>query len=176
MTNGHILSILVGIALLVLGRRLFWLFVGAAGFIFGMHVAQQFLHGRPEWMTLLLAIAAGLIGALFAIFLQKIAICVAGFFLGGYVLTKMAAEFGWSAGQYHWIVFLVGGIAGLLLISGLFDWALIILSSISGAILLLQPLPPAVAMKRPLFIVLAAAGIIIQAALMRGWPQHYRRL
>src|SRR5512135_937582 len=140
MTNVHILSILVGIAMLVLGRRLFWLFVGAAGFIFGMHVAGQFLHGRPEWMMLLFAIAAGLIGALFAVFLQRLAISVAGFFLVGYVLTRMLAEFGWKTGHYHWVLFLAGGIAGLLLVSSLFDWALIILSSISGAFLLLQPL------------------------------------
>jgi hypothetical protein len=165
MTNEHILTILVGISMLLLGRKLFWLFVGAAGFIFGMHVAGQFLHGRPEWV-LPFAIAAGLIGAVFAVFLEKLAISVAGFFLGGYVLTRMLAEFGWRT-DHHWIVFIVGGIAGLLLVASLFNWALIILSSISGAILLLQPLHAAVATKRLLFVVLVVAGIVIQAGLMR---------
>ncbi len=166
MTNVHILSILVGISLLVLGRRLFWLFVGAAGFIVGLHAAEQFLHGRPEWMLLLLAIAAGLMGALLAVFIQKLAIIVAGFFLGGYVLTRMLAEFGLAAGHPHWIIFLIGGIVGLLLVSALFDWALIVLSSISGAILLLQPLHADMTAKRLLLVVLIAAGIIIQAGLM----------
>ncbi len=171
-----ILRLLVGLSMLVLGRRLFWLFVGAAGFIFGMHIAGQFLHGRPEWMLLLFAIAAGLIGALFAVFLQKLAISVAGFFLGGYIFTRMLAEFGWMTGQYHWVLFLVGGIAGLLLMSMLFNWALISLSSITGAILLLQPSHVAVAMKRPLFVALVVAGIVVQAGLMHRGPRHRRRL
>ncbi len=166
MTNVHILTVLVGISMLVLGRRLFWLFVGAAGFIFGLHVAGQFLHGRPEWMMLLFATAAGLMGAVLAVFLQRLAISVAGFFLGGYVLSRMVAEFGWRAGHYHWILFLAGGIAGLLLVSALFDWALIILSSVSGALLLLQPFHAGMPGKRLLFAVIIAAGIIIQAGLM----------
>ncbi|HXV44298.1 MAG TPA: hypothetical protein VEC96_14645 [Anaerolineae bacterium] len=32
----HVISVLVGIAVLVAGRRLFWLFVGAVGFAIGL--------------------------------------------------------------------------------------------------------------------------------------------
>ncbi len=39
---GHtaIVSLLLGIVLLLLGRRLFWFFVGAAGFLVGMDIAN----------------------------------------------------------------------------------------------------------------------------------------
>ena len=32
-------TLVVGLAVLLFGRRLFWLFVGAAGFAMGLHVA-----------------------------------------------------------------------------------------------------------------------------------------
>ncbi len=41
-----ILEILLGIALLVAGHRLFWLFVGAMGFILGLFLAALVLK-RP---------------------------------------------------------------------------------------------------------------------------------
>jgi hypothetical protein len=37
-----LLRVLVGIGLLITGRRLFWLFVGLIGFITGTHLASRF--------------------------------------------------------------------------------------------------------------------------------------
>jgi hypothetical protein len=163
----HIVEILLGIGMLFFGRRLFWLFVGAAGFIFGMRVAAFLLHGRPEWTTLAIAVAAGLLGALFAVFLQRAAIAVAGFVLGGYALPVILGQMGLRSGHSYWILVLAGGIAGLLLVSLLFDWALIILSSVAGAVLIIEPLRAGLHIKRLLFVLLIAIGIAVQAGLMR---------
>lgn len=62
--------IIEGIALLTLGRKLFWLFVGLIGFEAGTQFAGRMFVAMPEWMTLLIAIAVGLLGAILAIFLQ----------------------------------------------------------------------------------------------------------
>jgi hypothetical protein len=70
---------IVGAALLVFGRKLFWLFVAGIGFIAGLNVATSYLKGSPQWLILLLALVAGLIGALLAVFAQSIAIGIAGF-------------------------------------------------------------------------------------------------
>jgi hypothetical protein len=165
----HILRILIGTSMLFFGRRLFWLFVGAAGFIFGIHAARLLLQGGPEWAAIALALAAGLIGALLAIFLQRFAVAVAGFALGGYVLPGLLGQLGWGSGHSYWILFFIGGIAGLLLVSVLFDWALIILSSVSGAILIIEPfhLHAGMPARRLLVVLLIAAGIAVQAGLMR---------
>jgi hypothetical protein len=166
----HILGILIGTSMLFFGRRLFWLFVGTAGFIFGIHVARLLLHGRPEWAVIALALTAGLLGALLVIFLQRLAIAVAGFVLGGYVLPGFLGQLGWGTEHSYWILVLIGGIAGLLLVSVLFDWALIILSSVSGAVLILEPLHLHAGMpaKRLLVALLIAAGIAVQAGVMRN--------
>ncbi len=72
MNQTAIVHLLLGIVLLLLGRRLFWFFVGVAGFLVGMNIAEQFVVGPPG-TNLLIAIVAGILGAVIAIFLQKVA-------------------------------------------------------------------------------------------------------
>src|SRR5204863_163981 len=78
-----IISVIVGVAILFFGRKLFWLFVAALGFAVGLEIAAYFMKEPPQWMTLVVALGCGVIGALLAILLQKIAIAIAGFIGGG---------------------------------------------------------------------------------------------
>jgi hypothetical protein len=160
-----IIAILVGLALLFFGRRLFWLFVGGIGFIAGMMLAMVFLEGQSEWVALLIGLVAGVIGALLAIFLQKLAIGVAGFFAGAYLLFNLAQRF--DQQEYAWVAFIAGGILGSLLVLVLFDWALILLSSFTGATAIAQALPLEQNLTLIAFVILVVAGIITQAAQLR---------
>ena len=54
-----VLEILVGVALLSLGRKLFWLFVSGVGFASGALLATVVLQNQPIWVTLLVAVGAG---------------------------------------------------------------------------------------------------------------------
>ena len=56
-----IANIIVGFALLILGKRLFWLFVGAIGFIGASDAAVMYFSGLPHWQILIISIAAGII-------------------------------------------------------------------------------------------------------------------
>jgi len=62
-----VLNILLGIALLLFGRKAFWLFVAGAGFVAGIALANQILQG-PEWINLVIGIGIGFLAALFALF------------------------------------------------------------------------------------------------------------
>lgn len=161
-----IVSLLLGIALLIAGRKLFWLFVGAAGFVAGLQLASQFWRG-PEIMAILIGLVVGVVFALLAIFLQGVAIGVAGFLAGGYVLTALAGMIGLSQGGFSWLIYLIGGIIGVLLVVFLFDWALITLSSLAGASLVTQSLPLASGTAGIMFLVLVILGIVIQGTTMR---------
>jgi hypothetical protein len=165
--NIRVPEILLGIAMLLFGKRLFWLFVGTAGFIVGTHLATLLPYSRPGWVTLAIAVAAGVLGAFFAIFLQRLAIAFGGFALGGYVLPRILAALGVGAGYSYWVLFLAGGIAGLFFVAVLFNWTLIVLSSISGAILILQPFHAGMHAKRLLLVLAIAIGIAAQTGLMR---------
>ena len=162
-----IISVIVGAAILLFGRKLFWLFVAALGFAVGLEIAAYFMKEPPQWMTLLVALGCGVIGALLAILLQKIAIAVAGFIAGGRIAWALAATFFVDHTHYRGITFLIGGIIGALLLLALFDWVLILLSSIEGAHLIGNgiTLPDKGAMI--LFIALAVVGVIVQGSMLR---------
>src|SRR5258708_32422031 len=78
-----ILSVVIGAVVLLFGRKLFWLCVAAIGFAAGVTPASH-LGGEPTpLLQLTFAILLGFIGALLALFLQKLAIGLAGFLGGG---------------------------------------------------------------------------------------------
>ncbi len=163
-----IISVVVGIALLLFGRRLFWLFVAALGFAIGLQLAPYLSQNPPLWLSLLLSLGLGLIGAFIALLLQKLAIGIAGFLVGGRVAIAIAAAFFVNHSHYSAITFVLGGIAGALLLVALFDWALIIFSSIEGARLIADVVHLPSTGTTILLVVLAVFGIIVQTMMFRG--------
>ena len=163
----NVLRVLIGTVVLILGRKLYWLFVAAVGFVLGMVLAPRFLSGASQWVILVIALVAGLLGALLAVFLQQAAVAVAGLIGGGYAGFVLAGIIGWDAGRFTWVPILIGGILGVVLAVALLEWALIIISSLTGAGLIVETthLRPPVA--GPLFVALLVVGIAIQAGLMR---------
>jgi hypothetical protein len=162
-----ILSALLGVALLFFGRRLFWLFVAALGFAIGLQLAPYLSHNPPLWLSLLLSLGLGLAGALFAVLLQKIAIGVAGFLVGGRVAIAVVAALVVNHAHYSVITFVVGGIIGAFLLLALFDWALIIFSAIEGARLLTSTIQLPSTGTTILVVALTIFGIIVQSAMFR---------
>lgn len=163
---------ILGIALLVMGRRLFWLFLGGVGFVFGFDFAERMVHGHPHSVILIIALFSGALGAMVAIFLQKFAVVAGGFFAGGYLLIELLKVLGVSTGDYHWIFFIAGGLVGAFLMSAVFGWTLIILSSLIGSILILQTFHFEQQLSKFLFICLVILGIGIQFGLIKKkFPQ-----
>jgi Domain of unknown function (DUF4203) len=163
-----ILSVLVGAVILLFGRKLFWLCVAAVGFAAGVEVAPLLVHQPSATLALTVALVLGFIGALFALFLQKLAIAMVGFLTGGKLALAMASAFFVQLAAHPGITFLVGGIIGALLLLIVFDWALVVLSSLVGAYLIRSviTLPPSG--SAILFVVLVAIGVGVQVTALRG--------
>ena len=163
-----IIGVIIGTAILLFGRKLFWLFVAALGFAVGLEIAAYFMREPPVWMTLVIALGLGVLGAVLAIMLQKLAIAVAGFVAGGRLASALLAAFFVDYTHYRGITFVIGGILGALLLLALFDWVLILLSSAEGAHLIAKGivLPPtgAVILLCALFLI----GVIVQGSMLRG--------
>ncbi len=166
-----IVDLVLGIALLVAGRRLFWLLVGAIGFVLGVMLATRFFHGSD--LTLVLAgLVLGIIFALLAIFLESVAIGIAGFLGGGYVLLSIAGMLGLDQNNLTtWIIFAVGGVLGVILVALLFSWALITISSLAGASMVVSAFGMTAATAGLVFIGLVIAGVLIQGTAMRREDQ-----
>jgi len=152
-----IIKLIFGFGLLLFGRRLFWIFVAAAGFFAGVELVTRFWNG-PEWLAILVGFGLGILFAILAMALKSFAIGLAGFLLGGSTLLSLAATFGVERGPMVWVLYIVGGILGIALISAFFDWALIGISSFAGASMIAQSLD----INRPV------AGLVILILLIIG--------
>ena len=171
MTISALLTLVLGIVLLLFGRRAFWIFVAVAGFIAGLTLATQYLSGQSELVILLIAIVAGVIGAVLAIMLEWLAILIAGFLAGGFLATTLAVSLGMATTSGNWVVYIIGGIIGLILVAALFDWAIIILSVLLGADLIMSGLKiPSSTYYWVIFVVLIIVGIVVQAGF---WHRRY---
>ena len=161
------INAILGGALLVAGRKLFWLFVGAIGFIIGVEAATRFFHSS-DLITIIAGLGLGAIFAVLAIFIQTLAIGVAGFLGGGYILLSLAGLFGLDKGALTWIVFIVGGIIGAALVAVLFDWALITISSLAGSSMIVRAFQLGRSTDALIFIILLMIGVAIQGSALRA--------
>lgn len=160
---------LVGLAALLFGRQLYWLFVGAAGFLVGVVLAPALFAGHPPWLTTLIALAVGALGALLAIVAKMVAIGLAGFVAGAYVaLLLLGSPAPGSLSGGAALLVLAAGVVGTVLVIALLDPALILLSSGTGAALLSrvadQTLAPGPLLGAVIFLLLLATGIAVQGA------------
>jgi hypothetical protein len=128
----------IGIMVLFIGRKLFWLFVGCIGLLAGLTYAERFLGPQAEYVVLSVAVLTGLVFATCAFLLKRLAVGLAGFLVGAYVTLYFITEFGFQETQFVWLICLFGGILGIALLAFLFDWALIFLSSVFGSVLVIQ--------------------------------------
>jgi len=160
----NIAALVVGLMLLTLGWRLFWIFVGVVGFAAGLQLAQVLGGQQPFWMLWAAGMVCGLIGAVLALFFQHLAVAIGGFIAGGILSLQLAAMLGHTAGGP---VVLVGGVVGAVALVLVFDWALVFLSSMIGAAFILDALVGRQFFYAPwLFLVVAAAGMIFQSHLL----------
>jgi hypothetical protein len=162
-----IAGVLIGVVILFFGRKLFWLCVAAVGFAVGVEVAPLLVNEPSSLLALIIALVFGVLGALLALFLQKIAIALLGFLAGGKLAAAVAAAFFVHYAQYSTIIFVIGGIIGAILLLAVFNWALIVVSSFVGAYLIQSAfvLPPTGSTL--VFVGLALTGIVVQVASFR---------
>ncbi|PIF02903.1 MAG: hypothetical protein CR990_00630 [Desulfococcus sp.] len=162
----NIPALIIGGIALVFGRKFFWLFTGVMGFSAGFRVTELFQPGISPVIIAGVGILVGVTCAVIAIFLQKLAIGIAGLICGAYLtlmllpLLRIPANHPWT-----WAFCLAGGILGTLLLVLFFDWALIALSALAGASLICQGLMPVLPAGLGFWIF---SGLLLLGALVQG--------
>lgn len=175
-------NIIIGSAILLIGRRLFWLFVGCMGFWVGYTFVERFIGPQSAIIVMGVGILTGVAGAFCAIFFQQIAVGLAGFLAGGFLTLRIVEISGYANYGMLWLVCLVGGVLGTVLLVFVFDWALIFLSSLIGAALVVDAIPMAPDIRIWLYPALIVLGFAVQAKLMsagrsrnKEWRPRARR-
>jgi hypothetical protein len=167
--------IVLGAALILAGRRLFWLLIATLGFLFAFTLVQRMSPEAAQPLHWVLAIAAGLVGALLAIFAQQLAVGAAGMLFGGYTTLWILERYGVDLGKWEWVALLAGGVVAAVLALLVLETALVVLSSILGASLIagatrLDGLPVVV-----VFAVLLIVGVSVQLGTGGGKAPRRRR-
>lgn len=170
----------LGAVLLLAGRRLFWFSLGLAGFAIGLAAMSyvDFPPSAPPWTPYAAAAVFGLLGFLLAIFVQRFVVGAVGFIAGGLAAIWLAATFEWPvelwltqlglappvAGTWGWLLlFFIGGAALAALAGYLFEAALIVLSSLGGALLVVAVTDFDPQIDLVLLPALALLGMLAQA-------------
>ena len=158
----HLTLIAAGSLMLLLGRRLFWLFVAAVGYLISATVVPQILPNQPESVILTISIMAGLLGALMAIMVQKFAVGLTGFAAGGYIVYYLLENILLYSGQAQWLAILAGALIGAALAGSMIDWALILVTTTSGVMLVSQGLALPMPFSAIVMLVLYILGVFVQ--------------
>jgi hypothetical protein len=132
-----------------------------------MEIAPQIMHTPSPIFVLVVALGIGVLGAILSIVIQKFTIAVTGFIAGGRLAIGLSAAFYVNHAEYSRIIFVIGGILGAILLLSLFDWALILLTSVEGAHLIssMIVLPQMGCMI--VLIVLIVIGVVAQTAMLQ---------
>jgi hypothetical protein len=163
----EIFFIIAGVVLLFFGRSLYWFFLGAIGFVAGMKLSAIYLAGLNPLAAFAVAVVAGMIGVVMAVFFQTFSVAMAGFISGAYLTYNIPDIFGFQPLAAYQLAVLVGAVIGTILALIFFDWALIIFSSLIGAVLIVSSVPLVFFTRLVAFVVLASAGVALQAKSIR---------
>lgn len=129
--------VLAGLILLAWGRRLYHVLLGVVGFGLGWTAAGTYLPIPPD-LQLPVAIACGLACAFLAFFVQRVALGIAGFALGVFSTVWLASNYGVELSGWTWLLVLVGGLIASSVFQMLFQTALVVASSLVGALLVVS--------------------------------------
>ena len=161
----NIANIIVGIILLLLGRKIYFLFVAGIGFIVGVYYAQNYLINLTPMLVIFFGLVIGFIGTLIALFAQNISLVIAGALSGMYIAQVLATYIPFNFGSQGWALWVIGAIVGAGLMIVFFDWAIITLSSLTGSFLIMSSYSYSPLITLIAVAVLTLIGIGIQSRI-----------
>jgi hypothetical protein len=107
------------------------------GFLYGLELAPRLLPEQSEAMIVIVALVLALVGALVAVVATKVVLGMIGFVAGGGIAVLLLGNLGIDR-VVALAVYLIAGVIGAVLLLVLFDWTLIVLSSLAGASLIVM--------------------------------------
>lgn len=164
------LNISIGFITLTTGRQLYWLYAGGVAFVSTLIVAPVYFSLPMGENLFIISLGIGVIVGLLAALLGRVAAALALFLAGGYLLKSLPEILGWDRGDITLIFIIIAGLAAVLLAFTWFDFSLILLSSLTGASLIVQTINLSRFNTIIAYFGLVIFGIITQLILMQYWP------
>lgn len=160
----HFVPAVLGLIILLAGRKLFWFFTGVCGFVVTFIIASVLFEGFSPWLVWGLSLIAGIFGTMLALFLKRLSIAVSGFLSAAIFAYHALPEIGFANPTLLWAGTLLAGIAAAVLVAFLFEWTLILLSSLGGASLIGYALN-----LHGTALLITVAGLFFLGVLLQGF-------
>ena len=163
--------VVLGLILAFAGRRFLWLFIGLAGFVLGYTLAE-FFFSDDGTIQLIVGVGVGIVGAFLARKFTTFLLGLAGFILVGSAFMTIGEIFGLTELWISLLLFVVGGLVGIGLARFSFSIAVIVISALGGASLVMQGLPAifgseAGTLNLVLGVAVALGGMFVQWRFLR---------
>lgn len=168
LPDESLILLILGIVILLLGQRLVILLIAAAAFYITAQAAKKYFGDASRTTVLVIASLVGVAVGVFTKFFRNIAVGIAGYTVAGYVLASHAGSWGLVKPENERFVFVIGGVIGSLLVSFALDAGLRIISSVLGAVLIVQYFPLDKEISKWLAILLALVGFFIQTGVINA--------
>lgn len=163
----QLITIVLGFVSLIGGAQLPWMFTGSAGYLVGVWLADVLGFNQNEWQVLTVASAVGLSAIFVTYYLRRLVIVITGFLAGGYISTTLPAIMGWKTVLEDWQGVLLVGTACAVILILWYKLALVLVTSLAGATLVVQHLSLAMVSKEALFVVLIVIGLTAQYVMLQ---------
>jgi hypothetical protein len=115
-----------------------------------------------------------MVGAILAYSLQRAAAGLVGFLAGWYLSLILMSRFDPGLAEYSIFISLIAGILGVVLISMMLDWSLIILSCLTGTVVISQSLSFNPNTNLVVSIILFILGFSIQAFIYLNEKDQFK--
>ncbi len=159
--------VILGFVLLITGLQLPWLFASGMGFLLANYFGVEPYLGLKGITLLLFSLGFGVIVGLLYIYFKRIVVVLAGFIAGAYICSYLPGALGWNAAWISLPVVLVAGLIAALIIFLWQSLALIFVSSLIGATLVIQFTRFPNISETFLFAIFSVVGILAQWVLMQ---------
>lgn len=162
------LLLVIGLILVLLGRRVYLISIGILGFLGGLFLFASFIGSPNDWRSLLFALLFGTAGSLLAFTLHRAAWVFGGFCGGGVLALYLHDAAGIIGPGSPVLLFAIGGVVGAVFFLLLLDWALVIVTAATGAALIASQSHLPGSSAAAVFVALFLAGLAVQSRSLRS--------
>lgn len=159
---------IVGAIILFLGRELNFIFAAGMAALISFRLVPNLPAAWPSWADTGFIAAMALLAAALVLINERAGYFISGFLAGGFILVEYFAP---GVLAIPILPFFVGGVIGSLILGVFTEWALIVVSSVIGAIYLTGMFRMAETPRTLLTAGLVIIGALIQVLIMRAQKQ-----